>query len=57
VQQLTDALAVALFSQTMLKQSRHLLPNLLDISDKKNDELDYGLLGHHPQQESWGQYQ
>jgi hypothetical protein len=26
----------------MLKQSRHLLPNLLDISDKKNDELDCG---------------
>jgi hypothetical protein len=48
---------VALFSQTMLKQSRHLLPNLLDISDLKNDELDCGLLGHHPQQESWEQYQ
>jgi hypothetical protein len=48
---------VALISQKMLKQSRHLLPNLLDISDLKNDELDCGLLGHHPQQESWGQYQ
>jgi hypothetical protein len=29
-------------------------PNLLDISDLKSDELDCGLLGHHPQQESWG---
>jgi len=48
---------VALISQTMLKPSRHLLPNLLDISDFKNDQLDCGLLGHHPQQESWGQYQ
>ena len=45
---------MALISQTMLKQSRHLLPNLLDIYDKKNDELNCGLLGHHPQQESWG---
>ena len=26
----------------MLKLSRHLLPNLLDISDLKNDELDCG---------------
>jgi hypothetical protein len=48
---------VALFSQTMLKQSRHLLPNLLNIYDLKNDELDCGFLGHHPQQESWDQYQ
>jgi hypothetical protein len=48
---------VALFSQTMLKQFRHLLQNLLNISDLKNDELDGGFLGHHPQQESWEQYQ
>jgi hypothetical protein len=33
---------VALISQTMLKQPRHLLPNLLDISDLKNDKLDCG---------------
>ncbi|MEG4632063.1 hypothetical protein QUB56_21135 [Microcoleus sp. AR_TQ3_B6] len=33
---------MALISQTMLKQSRHLRPNLLDIADLKNDELDCG---------------
>jgi hypothetical protein len=60
---------VALFSQTMLKQSRHLLPNLLNISDLKNDELDWGfgviihnnslgssIISHHTKVSSSGQF-